>query len=170
MSDYSIHASEKHYNRFEGVLYSKLFDMSVPFEAKDCEECFAVRCADFFEKLDLNNSTLCELIDAGIIYLEDLLDDRGDEFDLGEDIDEITREDFLRITAPELIVFELHDLLTEDDCPVGFSIKMHLRAVPDEIFELAMQEERAIYAGEYNGVSPWNEKLLKKKWNYINEL
>lgn len=167
--EYSIRASEKYYNRLEGVLNSELFGMSVRFEAKNCEECFAVRCAKYFEELTLDNSVFCSLIDAGISYLEDLLDERGDEFDLDEEIDEITREDFLRITAPELIVFELHELLTEDDCPVGFSMRMRLRAVPDELFELAMNENMAIYAGEYNGVSPWNEKLLKKSWNYVEE-
>lgn len=170
MSDYSIRKSERYFNRLEGVLNSKLFDMNVPFEAKNCEEAYAKRCAEFFEALTLENEAFAELVDAGISYLEDLLDERGDEFDLGEEIDGITPEDFLRITAPELIVFEMHDLLTEDDCPAAFSIKMQLRAVPDEIFELAMTENRAIYTGEYRGVSPWNENLLKKKWNYVNDL
>ena len=169
MSDYSIHNSEKYFNCLEGTLHSKLFDMNVPFQAKNCEEVYAKRCAELFEKLDLDSEAFSELVYAGIDYVNDLLDERGDEFDLGEELDEITPEDFLRITEPVVIVFEMHDLLTEDDSPVGFSIKMRLRAVPDELFELAMQQERAIYAGEYRGVSPWNDKLLKKKWNYVEE-
>lgn len=32
--------------------------------------------------------------------------------------------------------------------------------------EIALHGDTAVYAGEFRGVSPWNEKLLKKKWNY----
>ncbi|MCH5204555.1 MAG: hypothetical protein J1F03_07385 [Oscillospiraceae bacterium] len=167
MSDYSIHNSEKYFNRLEGVLYSKLFDLKLPFVAKNCDEEYAKRCAEFFEALDLDSEAFSELICAGIDYVTELLDERGDEFDLGEEFDEMTPEDFLRITAPVVIVFEKHSLLTDDDSPIGFSIQMRLREVADEFFELAMQEEKPIYAGEYRGVSPWNEKLLKKKWNYV---
>ena len=167
VSRFSIRSSKKHYNRLEGVVYSNLFEMKISFEAKNCEEVYAVRCAKYFEELTFDNEAFSELVYAGIDYLNDLFDERGDEFDLGEEFDEITPEDFLRITAPVVIVFEKHSLLTDDDSPIGFSIQMRLREVADEFFELAMQEEKPIYAGEYRGVSPWNEKLLKKKWNYV---
>lgn len=169
MSDYSLHVSEKYFNRLEGVLNSKLFGGNIPFEAKNCDEGYARRCAEFFEELDLENDPFFEIIGAGTDYVLDLLEERGDEFDLGEDFDEFSPEDFLRITEPVVIVFERHELLTNEDSPVAFSMKMHLKAVPDETFELAMQEDKAIYAGEYRGVSPWNEKLLKKKWNYVGK-
>lgn len=168
MNNYFIRESERYYNRLEGILRSELFGSNVPFEAKNCDEIYAERCAKFFEELTLENAVFSELVGAGIDYLSDLIDERGDEFELGVELDEeITAEDFLKITIPEMIVFERHELLTNEDSPVAFSVKMALRAVPDEIFELAMQEEKAVYAGEYRGVSPWNDKLLKKKWNYL---
>lgn len=169
MSDYQIRESERYFNRLEGVLHSELFGANIPFEAKNCDETYAVRCAEFFEKLTLENETFSRLVDAGLDYIADLLDERGDEFDLGEEADgDLTAENFLKLTAPALIVFERHELLSDEDSPVAFGMKMYLRAVPDEIFELAMQEEQAVYAGEYRGVSPWNDKLLRKKWNYLS--
>lgn len=169
MGDYSLHVSEKYFNRLEGVLNSKLFGGNIQFEAKNCDENYAVRCAEYFERISMDNETFSDLIDAGMDYVLDLLDERSDEFDLGEEFDEFSPEDFLRITEPVVIVFERHELLTNEDSPIAFSMKMHLRAVPDETFELAMQENKAIYAGEYRGVSPWNDKLLKKKWNYVGK-
>ncbi len=168
MSDYSFRVSEKYFNRLEGVLNSKLFGGNIPFEAKNCDESYAKRCAEFFEKLSIENDAFFELIDGGMDYVLDLIEERGEEFDLGGDMDEeFTPERFVEITVPDVVVFERHELLTNEDSPIAFSMKMHLRAVPDETFELAMQEDKAIYAGEYRGVSPWNEKLLKKKWNYV---
>ena len=168
MNKYFIRESEHYFNRLEGVLRSELFGERISFEAKKCGEIYAERCADFFEKLTLENEIFSELVRAGIDYIADLLDERGDEFDLGvEYYEEITAENFVKMTIPQWIVFERHELLSDEECPAAFSIKMALRAVPDEIFELAMQEEKAIYAGEYRGVSPWNDRLLKKKWNYI---
>ncbi len=170
MSDYSLRESEKYFNRLEGVLNSKLFGGNYRFEAKNSEEAYAERSAKYFEELTLENNVFAELVDSGISYVMDLLDERGDEFDLGEDVDELDREGFIRLCEPVTIVFEPSEVLVEAfDLPIAFSIKMHLRAVPDELFEMAMTEHRAIYVGEYRGVSPWNDKLLKKKWNYIGK-
>ncbi len=169
MADYEIHESKGYFGRLEGVVSSALFGCRVSFlTSKGSGELFARRCAAYFESLSLENDTLKAVLDAAAEYLTDFLDENGDSFEYEKSrYEEITAESIVRLCVPVQLFFEQHDLLSEEDSPIAFSLKLRLKELPDEIFEIAMREDTPIYAGEYRGVSPWNDKLLKKKWNYI---
>lgn len=169
MSNFEIRESGGYFGRLEGKLYSELFGCKIPFlTSKNCGEEYARRCAEFFEGLSLSDDALNRVLSAAGEYLVDFFDECSDEFDfITEDLSEITAETVVEISEPVSLVFERSGLLSDEDCPPAFSLKMRLKELPDEIFEIAMREDYPVYAGEFSGVSPWNERLLKKKHNYI---
>ncbi len=169
MADYKIHESKGYFGRLEGVVNSALFGCEIPFlTSKSSGEEYARRCAGYFESLTLENETLKAVLDAAAEYLTDFLDENGDSFDYEKSsYEEMTAGSIIRLCEPVQLNFEQHDLLSEEDSPIAFALKLRLKELPDEIFEIAMREDTPVYAGEYRGVSPWNDKLLKKKWNYV---
>lgn len=170
MSDYGIQESRGYFGRLEGVVNSVLFGCKVPFLTdRDGEEVFARRCAEYFERLTLENETFRRALDCAAEYLTDFLEENGDNFELDwANYTDITAESIVKLCAPIQLIFEKHDLLTDEDSPIAFSLKLRLKDLADEFIEIAIREDMPIYAGEYRGVSPWNEKLLKKKWNYVS--
>lgn len=169
MSDYGIQESKGYFWRLEGVVNSVLFRCKVPFLTdRDGEEVFARRCAEYFESLTLENEAFRRVLNYAAEYLTDFFDEHSGEFDIDESkYEDITAESIVKLCEPVQLIFEKHDLLSDEDSPLAFSMKLRLKDLPDEIFEIAMREDMPVYAGEYRGVSPWDERLLKKKWNYI---
>ena len=169
--NYSLKESEKYFRALEGKLRSPLFGKELAFVAKGCDDVYAVRCAEYFEGITPENlaehTAFHKALSALVEYLADLLDE--DDYDIGDvDFDEdSTVEDLLKLVEPTALVFEKLGLLSDDECPVAFSLKLGFLPVPDESMEIALHGDEAIYAGEFSGVSPWNDKLLKKKWNYL---
>lgn len=170
MSDYEIRESSGYFGRLEGKLFSELFGCKIPFlTSKNCGEEYAVRCAEYFENVSLSDNVLNKLFSAAGDYLADFFEEHGDEFDfIAEDYGEITPEKVLEISEPVSLAFEKDSLLSDEECPPAFSLKMRLKELPDEIFEIAARENLPVYAGEFRGVSPWNDRILKKKWNYVS--
>ncbi len=170
MSDFELRESSGYFGRLEGKVYSAIFGCKIPFlTSKNCGEEYARRCAEFFEGLSLSDEAFNRIFSAAGEYLVDFFEERGDEFDfITEDLSEITAETVVELSEPVSLAFEKNSLLSDEDCPPAFSLKMRLKELPDEIFEIAMREDYPVYAGEYGGVSPWNERLLKKKYNYIS--
>lgn len=170
MSDYEIRESGGYFGRLEGKLYSELFGCKIPFlTSKNCGEEYARRCAEFFEGLSLSDEALNRVLSAAGEYLFDFLEEHADEFEIDTaGFDEPSAEAVPEISEPVSLVFERSSLLSDDDCPPAFSLKLRIKEVPDEIFEIAMREDFPVYAGEYRGVSPCNERLLKKKHNYVS--
>lgn len=169
MSDFGIQESSGYFGRLEGVVFSELFGCDIPFiTAKGSEVVYARRCAEFIEKLSLDDEAVNRLFEAAADYLTDFFDEHSGEFDIDEsNYEEISAQSVVKLCVPVQLKFEQHDLLSDDECPVAFSMKLVLKDLPDEFFEIAMRENMPVYAGEYRGVSPWDERLLKKKWNYI---
>lgn len=169
MADYKIHESKGYFGRLEGVVSSALFGCAVPFfTSKGSGAEYARRCAEYFERLTLENDTFRVVLDAAAEYLTDFLDENSDSFELNKlNYEQISPGSIVMLCTPEQLIFEQHDLLSEEESPVAFALKLRLKELPDEIFEIAMRENMPVYAGEYRGVSPWNDKLLKKKWNYV---
>lgn len=168
--NYSLYESDRR-NCIEGELFSPLFGQKIRFTAKGCDEIYAVRCAEHFETITIDtvreNAELSVLADGAAAYILDLIEEN--DFDLGNfsfDEDTPSAEIFKYLT-PAALVFEKHDLLDDEDCPIAFSLKLSFDPVPDEAVEIALHGDVPVYAGEYRGVSPWNDRLLKKKWNYI---
>ena len=171
MSDnYSLRKSD-YYGCLEGELFSPLFGCKIHFIAKNCDDIYAERCAEFFESVTedfaRNDEVFSTLSEGAAAYILDLIEDN--DFELGGfefDEDSPSVEIFKWLT-PQLLVFEKFKLLDDEDCPIAFSIKLSFDPVPDELAEIAAHGDVTVYAGEYMGVSPWNDKLLKKDWNYI---
>lgn len=174
MKDYSL-SSTSYFNCLDGRLESPLFGRKIPFLAKNCDDIYALRCAEYFEGITPENlaeyPALIKLFAALGEYLTDMLEERGDNFDIGDfEYDgNASVTDLLKVLSPERLVFERFGYLTDEDCPPAFSLKLSFNPVPDEIMEIALHGDVAVYAGEFRGVSPWNEKLLKKKWNYARD-
>lgn len=170
MSDYELRESGGYFGRLEGKVYSAIFGCKIPFlTSKNCGEEYARRCAEFFEGLSLSNEAFNRVLSAAGEYLVDFFDERGDEFDfITEDLSEITAEKVVELSEPVSLVFEKNGLLSDEDSPPAFSLKKRLKELPDEIFEIALREDFPVYAGEFSGVSPWNERLLKKKQNFVS--
>lgn len=169
---YSLRESG-YYNCLEGELYSPLFGCRIHFIAKGCDELYAVRCAEYFESLTEDTvrgkAELSALAEGAVAYILDLI--KENDFDLGSfTFDEDTQSvEIFKVLSPYSLVFEKHSLLDDEDCPIAFSLRMSFDPVPDESVEIAVHGDVPVYAGEYRGVSPWNDRLLKKSRNYISE-
>ena len=169
--NYFLKESEKYFRALEGRLRSPLFGKELAFVAKGCDDVYAVRCAEYFEGITVENlekhTALYNALSALVKYLAELLDEN--DYDIGDLFfdEDSTVEDLLKLVEPTALVFEKLGLLSDDECPVAFSLKLGFVPVPDESMEIALHGDEAVYAGEFSGVSPWNDKLLKKKWNYL---
>lgn len=171
--NFSLRESAGYFGSLDGKLYSRIFGCELTFLAKSCEELYAARCAEYFEGITTDNlkehTALYTCLEALVKYVSDMLDEHGGEFELGElFFDENSSvDDLLKIITPARLTFERSTYLPEEDCPIAYSIKFSFKPVPDEVMEIALHGDEAVYAGEFRGVSPWNDKLLKKKYNYL---
>lgn len=177
MSDnYSLCESKSYFGCLDGRLRSPLFGREIEFLAKGCEETYAIRCAEYFEGITVDNLADYPVLNAlfGALgeYVIDLLDERGEEFELGDFAydEDSPIDELIKALTPAGLVFEKSGYLSDEDCPIAFSLKLSFAPVPDEIMEIALHGDIAVYAGEFLGVSPWNEKILKKKWNYARDI
>lgn len=174
--DYSLCESKAYFGCLDGRLRSPLFGRETEFLVKGGGEAYARRCAEYFEGITAENlaeyPALNALFGALGEYVVDLLDERGEEFELGDfAYDEDTPVgDLLKALTPAGLTFERFGYLSDEECPVAFSLKLSFAPVPDELMEIALHGDVAVYAGEFRGVSPWNDKLLKKKWNYARKI
>lgn len=174
--NYSLCESKAYFGCLDGRLRSPLFGGEIVFLVKGSDELYARRCAEFFEGITAENLAEYPVLNAlfGALgeYVADLIDERGEEFELGDFAydEDSPITDLLKVLTPASLTFERFSLLSEDECPPAFSLKLSFDPVPDELMEIAMHGDVAVYAGEFRGVSPWNEKLLKKKWNYARNI
>lgn len=172
-NDYRIKESEDFFGQLEGRVKFPLFDREIRFHVRGSDPVYALRCAEYIETVTADNlaeqTALYTCLEALAEYVADMLDEHNGEFELGGLVfdENSTVVDLLKIIAPTDLVFERSDYVPEEDCPIAFSIKFSFVPVPDEIMEIALHGDEPVYAGEYRGVSPWNDKLLKKKYNYL---
>ena len=175
MSDknYSITKDAGRFGWLEGKVELPLFGNGVCFHVKGYDEVYARRCAEYLEGITAENITdytaLYTCLEALVSYVADMLDEHGGEFDLGDAVfdEDSTVDELLRLITPESLTFERSTYISEEDCPIAYSIKFSFNPVPDEVMEIALHGDVPIYAGEYRGVSAWNDGLLKKKYNYL---
>lgn len=171
-NNFSPHESDR-YNCLEGELYSPLFGRKIVFFAKGCDSVYAVRCAEYFKTVTLDNirtsAELSRLADGAAAYILELVEEN--DFELGSFAfdEDSPSEEIFKFLSPAGLVFERFKLLDDEDCPIAFSLKMSFDPVPDECVEIALHGDVPVYAGEYRGVSPWNDRLIKKSWNYLNK-
>ena len=172
-NNYSIKESTDYFGWLEGKVNLPLFGCGIRFHVKGNDNIYALRCAEYFETITAENlnehTALYTCLEALVKYVADMLDEHSGEFELGDFFfDEYSSvDDLLKIIVPASLTFERSAYLFEEDCPIAYSIKFSFVPVPDEIMEIALHGDIPIYAGEYRGVSAWNEKLLKKKYNYL---
>lgn len=173
-NNYSIKENTEFYGRLEGKVNLPLFGCGIRFHVKGDDSLYAVRCAEFIEKITVENlreyHTLYKCFEKLAEYVVDLLDES--DFDLGDVVfdEDSSVEDLIKILSPTALVFERDTYVVEEECPIAFSLKLCLAPVPDEVMEIAIHGDVPVYVGEFRGVSPWNEKLLKKKWNYARDI
>lgn len=173
---YAMRESKAYFGCLDGRLSSPLFGREIAFLVKGGDEIYGARCAEYFEKITAENlgeyPVLNALFEALGEYVIDLLDDRGEEFELGDfSFDEESPiTDLLKSLSPVGITFERFGYLTEEECPPAFSLKLSFDPVADEYMEIALHGDVAVYAGEFRGVSPWNDKIIRKKWNYARNI
>ena len=120
MSDnYSLCESKAYFGCLDGRLKSPLFGGDIVFLVKGNDELYARRCAEFFEGITMDNleeyPTLNALFGALGEYVIDLLDERGEDFELGDfayDEDSPTT-DLLKAVMPAGLTFERFSYLSE---------------------------------------------------------
>ena len=172
-NDHSIKESDDFFGRLEGKVRFPLFNCGIRFHVKGDDPVYARRCAGYIETVTVENlrehTALYTCFEALVQYVADMLDEHSGEFELGDFVfDEYSSvDDLLKIITPTGLAFERSEYVPEEECPIAFSIKFSFVPVPDEIMEIALHGDEPIYVGEYLGVSPWNDKLLKKKYNYL---
>ncbi len=156
-----------YYNAVGGVLHSARYRCDTELFGKKVGEGYVKRCAEYFEALPEN--ILSALKAASAEYLNDFLEEN--EGDLDTDwLDEVTAENVMMFLVPVRLTVFPHELLTEEDAPPAFSVKLMFSPVPDTLVEWAVRGDTAVYVGEYREVNPWNEKLRTKRWNYLCEV
>ncbi len=154
------------YNAVEGILHSDRFGCDISLFGKKTGEGYLTRCAEYFEQLP--DGILHTLAAASAAYLSDFLEEHEDELDVGG-LTEVTEENALSLLVPVQLTAVPHELLTDEDAPPAFGVKLMFRPVPDEFVEWTVCGDDPVYVGEYREVSPWNEKIKSKKWNYLNK-
>lgn len=173
-NNYSIKENTDFFGWLEGKVNLPLFGCGIRFHVKGDDSVYALRCAEFIEKITPENlrghTALYKCFEALAEYVAELIADN--DFDLGDVVfdEDSSVDDLIKILEPTALTFERDTYLSEEDCPVAFSLKLCLAPVPDEVMEIALHGDVPVYVGEFRGVSPWNEKLLKKKWNYARDL
>lgn len=155
-----------HYNATGGVLHSEKYRCDVELFGKKVGDGYVTRCAEYFEALP--EDILSALKTASAEYLNDFLEENEGALDT-EWLDEITAENVMTFLVPVRLTVFSHELLTEEDAPPAFSVKLMFTPVPDTLAEWAVRGGTAVYVGEYRDVNPWNEKLQTKKWNYLGK-
>lgn len=170
---YSLKMSGRYFNAIEGELFSPLFGRKVRFLAKNCDEIYAARCAEYFESIDeaavRSRSELSALAEGAAAYILELIEENEfelDGFEFGEDT---PSEEIFRSLSPLSLIFSRHPLLDDEDCPIAFALKMSFDPVPDEGVEIAVHGDVPVYAGEFRGADPWDDRLLKKSGNYLKK-
>lgn len=170
---YSIRENNDYFGRLEGEVVIPLFGCEMHFSVKGNDDIYAVRCAEFFESLSGGNlkeqTALYTCLEALLQYVADMLEEHSGEFDLDEAVidGDSTVDDLLKLITPVGLMFERSPFIPEEECPLAYSIKFSFTPVPDQVMEVALHGDVPVYAGEYLGVSAWNDKLLKKKYNYL---
>ncbi len=162
--------SRDYFGSLEGAVSCRLFKYEIPAVAKKCGEGYARRAADFVANLP--ESIADTLIKATLAYLIDLLDEHEGEFELpvGFYLDEDSKaSDIIPWLEPQQIVFD-KGILSDEEAPPAFSMRLCFSPVPDEQIEWVIRDDTVVYVGEYNDTSPWNDKIMKKKWNCINRI
>lgn len=173
--NFSIKESDDYFGDLKGKLKFTLFGCGISFRVKGEDFVYARRCAEFFEGITAENLTeypaLNALFEAVGRYIIDLLDECGDKWELGDFVfdEDLAVTDLLKVLTPDGLVFKRLSGVSEEECPVAFSLKLSFDPVPDEVIEIAAHGDVPVYAGEYRGVDPWNDRLLKKRWNYIGD-
>lgn len=171
--NYSIKESADYFGWLEGKVELPLFGCTLRFHVKGNDEVYARRCAEYLEGITAENiakhTALQTCLEALVKYVADMLDEHSGEFDLGDVVfdEDSTVDDLLKMIEPISLTFERSSFVSEEECPIAYSIKFSFMPVPDETMEIALHGDTPIYAGESRGVSAWNEKLLKKKYNYL---
>lgn len=174
-NNYSIKPSEDFFGQLEGKTGFPLFNCGIRFHVKSDDPIYARRCAQYIETITAESleehTALYTCLEALVKYVADMLDEHSGEFELGDlFFDEYSSVgDLLKLIVPMGLTFERSAYIPEEDCPIAFSIKFGFAPVPDELMEIALHGDVPVYAGEYRGVSPWNDKLLKKKYNRLGE-
>lgn len=157
--------SSNYFNTVEGVLYSSRYNTEISLFGKRVGEEYLTRCAEYFEHLP--EDITAKLCAAAANYLNELIEEHAGEFEV-----EVTEFNSLNVMS-FLCPLELHTeslrVLSEEDSPASFSVKLQFLPVPDECIEWTVCGDRAVYVGEYRGVSPWDERVSRKPWNYIGE-
>lgn len=174
-NSYSIKESADYFGWLEGTVNLPLFGCGIRFHVKGDDPIYALRCAEYFEGITADNlkehTALHTCLEALVGYVADMLDEHGGEFDI-EDLffDEYSSVgDLLKIIVPASLTFERSAYVPEEDCPIAFSLKFSFAPVPDETMEIALHGDVPVYAGEFSGVNPWNDNLLRKKYNYLSK-
>lgn len=154
------------FNTIEGRLFSSRFNCEIMLYGKRVGEYYLKKCAEYFENLP--DDIFSALLEASAAYLNDLLEEHDGEYDV--ELPELTPGNVMTFLQPVELRAERHELLAEEDCPAAFSVKLEFAPVPDEMVEWTVRGEQPVYVGEYRGISPWNEKVARKKWNYAGGL
>lgn len=103
-------------------------------------EVYGMRCAELFEGITADNLAEYPAVNALFKalgeYVIDLLDDRGDEFELGGfSYDEDTPvTELIKALSPVGLTFERSGLLSDEECPVAFSLKMSFSPFPTSLW------------------------------------
>ena len=157
--------SRDYFNTIEGELYSSRFNTCIRLYGKHVGEDYLTRCAAYFEKLP--EDIMLTLCSATAEYLNDLIEEHSGEFVV--EVPEFDSGSVKTFLAPVELHTEPMKLLSEEDSPAAFSVKLVFTPVPDECVEWVVRGDSAIYAGEYHGYSPWDDRITRKSWNYIQE-
>lgn len=157
--------SSDFFNTIEGMLYSSRFNMDIALYGKRVGEEYLTRCAEYFEQLP--DDIMDKLLDSTADYLNDLIQEHAEDYDI--EIIEFSARNVLTFLTPIELHTEPMKLLSEEDTPAAFSVKLEFIPVPDESVEWVVRGEQALYAGEYHGYSPWDDRITRRAWNYIAE-
>lgn len=157
--------SADYFNTIEGVLYSSRFNMDIALYGKRVGEEYLTHCAEYFERLP--DDIMDKLLDSTADYLNDLIQEHAEDYDI--EIIEFSARNVLTFLTPVELHTEQMRLLSEEDTPAAFSVKLEFIPVPDESVEWVVRGEQALYTGEYHGYSPWDDRITRRSWNYIVE-
>ena len=135
---------------YVGRMFSELFGRTIEVVLHGCSDDFleyAERCADYFNHFP--EDLLAFLRKCSLRYCEDMrecFDARCPEVP-----ENVTESAILRYVRPNSLIIE-----PPKDCGViGFSAEFSCDWEPEHGMEWTIREGRALYVGDFMGISPW---------------
>jgi hypothetical protein len=142
----------------EGVAFFRLFQTDINVFIDDgVDLAYAEKCVDAMNAL--SSETIENLCNSSIRYCEWIIENSEDVYEDGDEIiiipENIKSRDILEFIKPSVMI--IYQPL--DHSIAAFSMELNCDWEPEHGMEWVIKDEKILYVGSFDGISPWWEDL-----------